>query len=209
VRQLQPHVDAVLMHGPPAVGELPEQHVQSQVDPRLLDDCHVRRDMARAPERARHERRHHLGIAGRARGELVVEDRHAARPEHAPPSGPRQRRSHVVPVERVQEVAVAEQLGAEPSGDADPARDQPVEDQQPDALRHVGQLLGRRPLAGGTFPRPGDAVADRGLESLARQAVRQLRVIRQDPAQTTHDAPLRRGSGSGVECAPASRDHPR
>ena len=37
------HVDPVVAHPAPAVGQLPEEHVQAHVDPRLVQDGHRHR----------------------------------------------------------------------------------------------------------------------------------------------------------------------
>ena len=84
-------------------------------------------------------------------------------------------------MERVQQIAIAEQLGAEASCDTNPPNDQTVEDQQAQAEAHVAHLIGRGPGPGREVDRPRHAIPDCLVQAPAGQPVAQVGVVREDP----------------------------
>jgi len=68
----------------PPVGEVPEEHVQANVDPRLMHDRHVHRQVARALERSRHEAAGELGIGGEAPSRRLVQHGQPDGLQHSP-----------------------------------------------------------------------------------------------------------------------------
>ena len=73
VGQAQSQHGAVAAHPAPARGQVPEQHVQPDVDPGLVDDRHVDRQVLGALERPGDQAPPELGVLGQALLELAVE----------------------------------------------------------------------------------------------------------------------------------------
>ena len=178
-RQRQP--DALGAHPAPAVGQMPEQHVQTDVDARLVHDRHVDREVARALQGPVDEPAGELRISGEAPRGRRVEQRQPNRLEHLPAGGQGQRGPGVLALPRAQQVAHAEQLGAEAAVDPDPPQQQALEHQQPDPVA--------QPLRAGDVPAPAghpdgarDAVLHRPGAVLRVDELGEVGILAQDVA---------------------------
>ena len=73
VRQAHRQMDAVGVDVSPPFGQLPEKHVEPEVDPRLVEDGHRHHREARSPDRSANQGRDHLWVAASAQRELSIE----------------------------------------------------------------------------------------------------------------------------------------
>ncbi len=126
---------------PPAVCQVPEQHVQAHLDARVVDDRGGRGEVPRPLERARHQPPSQLRVAREACGGVPVEDGEARRLEHPPARGPGQGALGTLALPRTQQVALAEQFCPESALDTDAADQQPTQHEQPDPVRDHTCLL--------------------------------------------------------------------
>ena len=149
VRERQRHEHAVARHAPPAVGEVPEQREDPAVDAVELRDRLRHRQPLRALVEPVDEDGVDLGPLGEPPGEAPVQHRNAALGQRAPADLELEHRDLVVDRPRAHHVAGAEQLGADRVRDDDLARDDPVEQEQPDVLRVGGGHAGRGQGPGG------------------------------------------------------------
>jgi hypothetical protein len=138
-----------------AVGELPEEHPQPDVQLGLLGDRH-RGD---EPQRAGHRPARELGAELRpvcgARRPARVQHRDPRRRDHAPRPLDLERGIRVE-LPGPQQIARAEQLGRVAPTDADPPEQQPVDDQHPVAAAGTFDRLRLRLTPGaGSVPQEG------------------------------------------------------
>ena len=122
-------VDAVGVHLAVAVGELPEQHPEPDVKPRLWAIAIGPRAASRAtapgrPARSRAAARRPRATPSAGPGPRPASGRPPPRP------GDLERRGVAVVLPGAQQVARAEQLGGVAAGDLDAAQQQTVEDEQ-------------------------------------------------------------------------------
>src|SRR5580700_597540 len=121
----------VAVHGSPALGELPEQHEQTDVDARLVQDAHRDRHEPRSPDRAANERRNHLRVAARAQREVSIEQRDTATAQRSPLALLASPALFLLSFPRPEDIAVAEQLRPYPAGHAHTANEHALQDQEP------------------------------------------------------------------------------
>ena len=160
MRQRERDDDAVAADPAPALGEVPEQRLQAPVDAGELGDRLRRGEPQRALGQAVEERGGDLRQAreprrrsgGRARRSVDGEST-----DHCASTGSRLAVARDLP--RAEQVAGAEQLGADVVGDDQLARDHALEHEQPD-------VVGARAREAGDVPRP-DAEPVRAHEQLA------------------------------------------
>src|SRR3954468_12604957 len=179
VRQPQRHADAVRRDPPPTVGEVPHEHQQAAVDPRVVRDRHGHHERARALHGAADQRAAHLGVRRRAAREALVEQRELGLLDDAERRVERQRDVLAVVLPRTHEVAGPEQLRAVAADAPDAAHDEPVEQQQSGATAHALAGLLRVPRALERHRSRGDEVTLGAPQAVALEPTREVRVTHQ------------------------------
>ena len=126
--------DPVRADGAPAVGEMPQQHVQPRLDLRLLHDRHIDGEVAGSADRAGNQLRGDLRERLYSLRELEVEHREPARFEHLPAELTRDGRDGVLALPRSQQITACEQFDAEAITQAHAPKEEAVKDEQPEAV---------------------------------------------------------------------------
>jgi hypothetical protein len=138
---------------------MPEQHVDSDVYSRLLDDRHVDREIPGALELSRDKPPRQLRVPGEAAGDLTVEHCYTNWLKHTPPGRVWERRRGVLSLPGAQQISFPEELRAGAAADPDCPDQQSVEHQQSDAPWHDVGLV-RVPVALWNPHGSGDAFLD-------------------------------------------------
>jgi hypothetical protein len=141
-------VDAVRGDAPPAVGQVPQQHVQPRLGVTDVDDGEVERERARALHGARQQLAHDGRPLGDGGGEAVVEHRDGRALDRRPRDAATRWSRSLVAGPGAQEVARADQLGTFAAVEVQRADHEALEDEQPEAPAQVVARSGR-------LPRPG------------------------------------------------------
>ena len=132
MRQPQGHQHAFRANRAPAIRQVPEQHLQPDVDPGLVNDRHVDREAAAAVKRPAHQRAGQFRIA---EPDAAVVPSNIAIREASSTLHRRwgSARRPLLTLPRAQQVALAHQLRPGPPAESDAPHHEPPQDEQPDA----------------------------------------------------------------------------
>lgn len=157
-RQRQP--DPARLHPSPAVGQMPQEQDESNLEARLGGDRSEHVELERPPAGAVREDPDDLREGPHAFGKIAVEHREPGAAQR-PPAG--RAHEHLVGggTKRLQEVPGADQLGRGAAPDPDLQREQAVEDQQ-------SQPVGGRVEPPREIARPDSQLQDPGGRELSR-----------------------------------------
>ncbi len=154
--------------------------------PADLDGGLVERELVgRALQPPPHQSSCQRGMARQALLEAPVEHRHAHGLDDPPARADRECRKRVLAQPRPQYIACAKYLRAEAAVDADATNQQPVQQQQPDALAPPNGLP-RVPVPGGEDDDARQTLRDRLLAPRRRNCLGQLGVLLQDTTELGH-----------------------
>jgi hypothetical protein len=180
-------VHAVGVHPAQPLGQVPQQHLQAHLQAGVLGDGHVHGQAPGPVQRPPDQRPADLGEGRHAPRPVHVEHRQARWREHPP----RRVEGHggLLPVvlPGTQDVARAQQLGAEAPVAPDPADEQAGEDQQAEAPARIVGDVARVPRATGQLQHAGEPRMPSQGPALLVQGAAEVGILPEHVDGQSHD----------------------
>ncbi len=151
VRERKRNDDALRMHSPPTLGEVPKREYQAIVNALVIGDRQRDSKRVRTPSAAVEQLNTELRPRRNAADEPLIEHGHASRLEHRPADLSVHMRPLPVPRPWTHYIAVAQQLDALASEHLDVPREEAVDDQESAVMTPGLHGIGGIPIA---WPQP-------------------------------------------------------